>query len=109
MAVRALTTDDLDGQRPVLTGPRSLSQREQVAALGRALGRKLTVETVPPEAARATMLARIPERYVEMLLGQWEEETHGPATVTGEVERITGVPAAPYDEALAWVLRSREG
>jgi uncharacterized protein YbjT (DUF2867 family) len=108
VAVRALTTADLDGQRPVLTGPRSLSQREQVAALARALGRPLTVETVPPEIARATMLARIPERYVDMLLGQWEEETHRPALVTGEVERITGAPAAPYDDALAWVLRSRE-
>jgi hypothetical protein len=28
--------------------------------------------------------------------------------VTGEVERIAGVPATPYDDALAWVLRSRE-
>lgn len=82
----------------------ALAQR----ALSRALARPLTVETAPREAARATMLARIPERYVDMLLGQWEEETHRPATVTGEVERITGVPATPYDDALAWVLGRRE-
>jgi uncharacterized protein YbjT (DUF2867 family) len=108
VAVRALTTGDLDGQRPVLTGPRSISQHEQVAALGRALGRRLTVETLSPEVARATMLARIPERYVDMLIGQWEEETHGAATVTDEVERITGVPATRYDDALAWVLKTRD-
>jgi uncharacterized protein YbjT (DUF2867 family) len=107
VAVRALTTADLDDQRLVLTGPRSLSQHEQVAALARVLARPLTVETVPPLAARATMLAGIPERYVDMLLGQWEEETHRPAPVTGEVERTTGLPATPYEDALAWVLRSR--
>jgi hypothetical protein len=54
------------------------------------------------------MLARIPERYVDMRFGQWEEETHAHALVTGEVERLTGAPATPFDDALAWVLKRRE-
>ena len=101
VAAIALTTSRLDGERPVLTGPASLSQREQVAALARILGRPLRVETVSTDVAREWMRARIPPAYVDMLLGQWEEETHHPALVTTEVERITGRPATPYAEALA--------
>lgn len=108
VALRALTTSELDGQRPVLTGPRSLSQHEQVATLARLLGRAVSVETVSRESARVQMLERIPERYVEMLLDQWEEETHVEATVTSEVLRITGAPPAPYEEALAHVLTARD-
>jgi hypothetical protein len=50
------------------------------------------------------MLERIPERYVEMLLGQWKEETEKPAIVTDEVARITGAPATAYEDALRWTL-----
>jgi uncharacterized protein YbjT (DUF2867 family) len=92
----------------VLSGPRSLSQREQVATLGKLLGRPIAIETVPADAARVTMLERIPEPYVEMLLGQWEEETKKAAWVTTEVERVTGTPATPYEDALAWTLADRE-
>lgn len=107
VAVVALTTQRLDGQRPVLTGPRSLTQREQVAELGTILGRTIEIETISVAAARAQMLERIPERYVDLLLGQWEEETHKPATVTAEVERIAGRAATPYPEALLRTLANR--
>lgn len=107
VAVIALTTHRLDSQRPVLTGPRSLTQREQVAALGEVLQRPINVETISVEAARAWMRQRIPERYVELLLGQWEEETHAPATTTAEVERITGRAASPYKQALVRTLSER--
>lgn len=69
VAAKALTTKELDGQRPVLTGPASLSQFEQVAALGRVLRRRVTVERESPSAAKKRMLERIPAPYVEMLLG----------------------------------------
>lgn len=109
VAVHALTTGDLDGQKPILTGPRSMSQHEQVRTLGRVLGRSLEVETVAPEVARAWMLERIPERYVDMLIGQWREETERTSLVTTEVERITGAPATAYEPALRWVLANRGG
>jgi uncharacterized protein YbjT (DUF2867 family) len=108
VAAIALTSGRLDGQRPVLTGPQSLTQREQIAALGQLLGRSLEIETLSVEAARASMLERIPERYVELLLGQWEEETHCPALVTSEVERMSGQAATPYAAALAWTLAQRD-
>jgi uncharacterized protein YbjT (DUF2867 family) len=108
VAAVALTTGRLDGQRPVLTGPRSLSQREQVALFAQALERCLEIETVSTDVAREWMSGRIPAPYVEMLLAQWQEETHTPAIVTSEVERITGRPATPYAEALAWALAHRE-
>lgn len=108
VAARAVTTSELDGRKPVLTGPRSMSQYEQVEVLGRVLGRSLVVEKVTPEASRTWMRARIPERYVEMLLGQWEEETHKESVVTSEVERITGTRATDYEVALGRLMRERE-
>jgi uncharacterized protein YbjT (DUF2867 family) len=109
VAAIALTTQRLDGLRPVLTGPRSLTQREQVATLGQILGRPIEIETISVEAARVWMRERISERYVELLLDQWNEETHTPAIVTTEIERITGRAASPYTEALARTLAERDG
>ncbi|HET7541140.1 MAG TPA: NAD(P)H-binding protein [Polyangiaceae bacterium] len=108
VAAIALTSERLDGQRPVLTGPDSLSQREQVMTLGKLLGRPLEIETERVEAARARLLERIPPRYVELLLGQWEEETRLPAFISPEVARITGRPPTAYSEALAWALAQRD-
>ena len=57
----------------------------------------------------ARMRERIPERYVELLLGQWAEEVHMPALVTTEVERTSCRAATPYSEALARTLAERNG
>ncbi len=108
VAALALTSDVLDGQRPVLTGPASLTQRTQVQTLGAILGRSLRVETIAVETARASMLERIPPVYVELLLGQWAEEVGVRAVVTGEVERLLGRPATAYAPALSWTVAHRE-
>src|SRR5579864_5064918 len=47
VAVRALCEDGHAGAEYVLTGPESLSQFEQVATIGRMLGRALRIEEMP--------------------------------------------------------------
>jgi uncharacterized protein YbjT (DUF2867 family) len=57
VAARALRTDELVGQRPVLTGPQSLTHWQLVATIGEVLGRPLRYHELPPEAATQGMLA----------------------------------------------------
>jgi uncharacterized protein YbjT (DUF2867 family) len=49
--VRALTGDGHAGARYVLSGPAVLTQAEQLAAIGRAIGRDLRWEELPRDAA----------------------------------------------------------
>ena len=42
-----------DGRDYVLTGPESLTQREQLAIIGQAIGRTLMFDEVSPETARS--------------------------------------------------------
>ena len=51
-AVRVLTEEGHEGAEYVLTGPRSLSQSEQVSILGDAIGRPLRLEEISPSVAR---------------------------------------------------------
>lgn len=103
VAQRALTSRDLDGRAIVLTGPRSLSQREQVACLAAALGRSIEVEQVTVDEARADLARIIPPAYVELLLAQWADEVAHPALVTDEVMRITHRSATSYEQ---WAARN---
>lgn len=99
VGAHALLTDDLLGERPVLTGPRSLTQAEMVAAIGAALGRPLRFQEVPPEVARqglaqAGLPASLADGFVRM-----QAESYGqPGLVSGEVERILGRPGLAFAE-----------
>jgi uncharacterized protein YbjT (DUF2867 family) len=59
VAARALGTDELVGQRPVLTGPQSLTHWQLVATIGEVLGRPLRYHELPPEAARRACSPRV--------------------------------------------------
>jgi len=96
VAVRALCEDGHDGAEYVLTGPESLSQAEQVATIGRVIGRSLRVEEISPEEARRELLAVIPAPGVSMLLDAWSAAAGQPAFVTSTVEKITGKPARTF-------------
>ena len=67
VAVRALCEDGHAGAEYVLTGPQSLSQFEQVAIIGRVLGRSLRIEEISPDEARRALPTIIPA----MLLDAW--------------------------------------
>lgn len=52
VAVKALVENGHEGAEYVLTGPQSLTQREQVEIIGDVIGRNLRFEDIPPEDAR---------------------------------------------------------
>ncbi len=101
VAVRALCEDGHAGAEYVLTGPESLSQYEQVATIGRAIGRTIRVEEITPDDARRKLLTIMPLPVVNMLLDAWAAAIGQPAFVTSTVAEITGAPARTF---LEWAV-----
>ncbi|HEY1308571.1 MAG TPA: NAD(P)H-binding protein [Vicinamibacterales bacterium] len=100
VAVRSLL-DEAHGNEYVLTGPASLTQREQVQIIGDAIGRRLRFEELPRESAREQMLAmRFPPPIADMLLDAYAAAVGRRAFVTSAVLDITGTPARSFHE---WV------
>lgn len=99
VAVRALTTDDLLGQRPELTGPAAVTQVEQVRQIGAAIGREVRWVELPSGLARQQLLAEWgDESFVDGALTYWASLVDRPEPVTGAVEEITGHPARTFRE-----------
>jgi uncharacterized protein YbjT (DUF2867 family) len=97
VAVRALTEDGHAGARYALSGPEVLTQAEQLAAIGRALGRNLRWEEMPRQAAlEALSQAWGDQAFAETALDSWEWFTDHPETVTSGVQDVTGSPAGHF-------------
>lgn len=95
VAVRALCEDGHDRKEYVLTGPESVTQRDQVQIIGTAIGRALRFEELSPEAARQ-QLSAWPAAVVEMLLSAYAAAVGIPALVTSTVADVTGAPARRF-------------
>jgi uncharacterized protein YbjT (DUF2867 family) len=103
VAARALHQDghNQDGHAGgdyVLTGPESLTQAEQVSAIGDAIGRRLRFDELSPEEFRREMAGRAPAPVVDMLLAAWGAAVGLPAYVTSKVAEITGSPARTFGQ-----------
>ena len=97
VAVRALSDEGHDGLEHVLTGPASLTQREQVQIIGDAIGRPLGFEELSRESARKQMIAMMfPPQAADMLLDAYAAAVGQPALVTSTVLEVTGAPARPF-------------
>jgi uncharacterized protein YbjT (DUF2867 family) len=96
VAVRALCEDGHAGAEYVLTGPQSLSQLEQLSAIGRVIGRSLRIEEISPGEARRELLTSGPLAALNMLLAAWSAAIGQPAHVTSTVEQITAAPAKTF-------------
>ncbi len=96
VAVRALCEEGHAGAEYVLTGPQSLSQFEQVATIGRAIGRSLRIEEMLPDEWRREWHPIMPVSVVNMLLDAWAAAIGQPAFVTSTVAEITGTPARTF-------------
>jgi uncharacterized protein YbjT (DUF2867 family) len=97
VAVRALTEDGHAGARYLLSGPAVLTQAEQLAAIGRALGRSLTWAELPrPRAQQALAAAWGDPAFAASALDAWERFVTHPETVTATVRDVTGVPARSF-------------
>lgn len=101
VAVRALCEDQHDGRDYVLTGPESLTQRQQLAIIGDAIGRTLTFDEISPERARREVIAAWPPSVAGMLLSAYAAAVDCPALVTSTIEDLTGTPARTFR---AWAL-----
>ncbi|MEU1734052.1 NAD(P)H-binding protein [Streptosporangium sp. NPDC020145] len=85
------------GRRYSLTGPRSLTFREQVGVLARALGRELALVEETPDQARERMSRYgMPGSVVDELLTMWAATAGTPAIVSPVVEQLTGLPARSF-------------
>jgi uncharacterized protein YbjT (DUF2867 family) len=98
VGVRALLTDRLVGRRVELTGPTTLTHEETVGVIGRALGRPLTFQEVPPKAAAQSMIRYgLPAPFVEALMARYARHLEHPQhPATGEVAEILGRPARTF-------------
>ena len=111
IAVRALSSEAHDGREYVITGPASLTQRQQVQIIGDAVRRRLRFEELSRESAREQMLAiGFPPPAADMLLDAYAAAVGLPALVTSTTLEVTGRPARSFH---AWAIdhadHSRDG
>ena len=90
VAARTLCEDGHEKKAYVLTGPESLSQREQVNIIGEVIERLLAFEEISPETAHRELLNMMPLPVIDMLLNAWAAGIGQPALVTSAVADITG-------------------
>ena len=97
VAVRALTDNGHDGARYLLSGPAVLTQAQQLAVIGQAIGRQLHWEELPRQAALEELAAAWGDRaFAETALNAWEWFVDHPETVTSAVQDVTGAPARSF-------------
>lgn len=98
VAIQALGSSRHNGAKYILTGPQTLTQAEQVHAIGQAIGRRLRYEEIDPKITRQQMLTQFPAAMVDGMLNAWAGFAREPELVTHTVEEITGTAARPYSE-----------
>ena len=102
VAHAALTQDGHEGKTYVLTGSKTTSMREQVEAIGKAIGKPLRVVVVPEEGARKGMLASgMPEIMADAVLELVRATTSGGELQSTHVRDVLGRDARTFDDWLA--------
>jgi uncharacterized protein YbjT (DUF2867 family) len=96
VAVAALTGPGHAGRAYTAYGPESLTVRQQVGHIGRAIGRDIRLEVISVDQARATLAKAMPGDAAEAVLGLWAAGVGRPAEVSTTVEEITGQPARTF-------------
>ena len=107
VAVLALCNEGHAGAKYILTGPQSLSHRDQVRILAEALGRPLRFDEIPPESAHTelTNIMHMPDFIADILLNAWNDPEYGAAYIRGQtalvtstVAEITGAPPHSFHD-----------
>jgi uncharacterized protein YbjT (DUF2867 family) len=98
VGVLALTENGHVGTRPALSGPASITQVEQAEAIGRAIGRPVRFEEVPPDVARRAIFADLPATAVDGILAGHAAMVANPEPVFDTVPRLTGRPALTFEQ-----------
>ncbi len=99
VAVQALTSDEHVGKVYVLSGPATVTQSEQVAIIGAAVGRQVRwIEQSPAEARPLLVEIFGDKSFAEGALDTWAGFVSEPEEVTDTVQAITGEPARSFDQ-----------
>ncbi|MFF3427584.1 SDR family oxidoreductase [Streptomyces sp. NPDC002602] len=98
IAVRALTGEDLAGRAITLTGPRSLTFREQLAVISDVIGRDVPVEEITRAEAEREMGRHMPAPVVGSLLDLWAAATVTPVALADTTETLLGTPARTFGQ-----------
>jgi len=93
VAVKALTESGHEGRGYFLTGPESITQREQLEIIGEAIGKPVRYDELTDAQAREALKPIVPGWVMDAVVGYWAHTDGVPAPITDEVQRITG--AAP--------------
>jgi uncharacterized protein YbjT (DUF2867 family) len=97
VAVQALVRDELIGAMPVISGPEAITQADQIAQIGTAIGRELSCEDMPQGEAVAELVARFGNAdFARSALDVWAGFVTEPEVVTTAVAEVTGEPARPF-------------
>ncbi len=92
VAVRGLVDPELAGEAVSVTGPRTLTQEEQVHAIGAALGRTLVVEQQPYDEAYEELAGAIGDDYAEAVLSYGQTLEEHPEPPRNGVQETLGRP-----------------
>jgi len=110
VAVHALFDDSPGSAEYMITGPQSLTQREQVATIGEVIGRTLRFEEIGPDDAQREL--GFPRAAIDMLLNAWSAAITLPAYVTTTVaegeEPQTGIRSRVSQATVGSTCRCRE-
>ncbi|MEE4546137.1 NAD(P)H-binding protein [Streptomyces sp. V4-01] len=98
VAARALIDDGHEGVIHAVSGPRSLLVDEQIATLGRVLGRDLRCVGLTDAEARAEMEAAMPVAYVDAFFSFYVDGTLDESRVLPTVEQVTGRAPRTFEE-----------
>jgi uncharacterized protein YbjT (DUF2867 family) len=99
VAVRALTDDRHAGRKHVLTGPETITQADQVAAISEVTGLPVRWEEAPADEIREQLAAVTGDRaFADHALDYWARLVAEPEPVTRTVEEITGRRARSFLE-----------
>jgi uncharacterized protein YbjT (DUF2867 family) len=105
IAVAALTGDGLARHAVTLTGPESLTFRDQLATIAQTIGRGIAIRTISRAEAEQQMAAHVPAPIVANLLDVWAAATAGPAPIGDTTQTLLGRPARTFAQ---WAAENRD-
>ncbi|MBB4703736.1 SDR family oxidoreductase [Sphaerisporangium siamense] len=94
-ALTGATTPALSG---MLTGPARISQRDQAAAIGRAVGARIPVRALSRDAALERFSWFMPREEAEAVLRYLDDAAAGNSPATSTVQDVLGRPATGFDQ-----------
>lgn len=98
VAVRCLLDERQRFRTHVVTGPRSLTEADQIAIIGRAAGREFACRRVPADEARAELMASGSSRELaDAAIEYWAGFVTDPEPVTKTVEELCGNQATDFE------------